>query len=93
MSEKMDVLAVLSEVPELYTLCTTDPTNQRLVGCAKRIRKARNAIAELIEAAQKATEMVMHDGTSSREACERLDAAWRACVAANTQGNRSEPEG
>lgn len=45
--------------------------------------KARTAVAELIEAAQAATAQVFHNGTSSREACERLDAAWRACIAAN----------
>ena len=47
------------------------------------MRKARAAVAELIEAAKAATAQVLHNGTSSREACERLDAAWRACVAAN----------
>lgn len=37
--------------------------------------KAQAAVAELVEAAKAATEEKMHDGASSREACDRLVAA------------------
>jgi len=83
MSEKNDVLVVMRRD-------ATDATRLRSQqdSAYARRRAAESVIAiayvtELIEAAQAATAVVMHDGTSSREACERLDAAWRACVAAN----------
>lgn len=40
-----------------------------------QIDLARAAVAELIEAGMAATEEKMHDGASSREACDRLVAA------------------
>ena len=88
--EKIDVLAVMEglcevadehqdEGPSGYGWASDKLCKLRAEG-----PEARAAVAELIEAAKAATEMVMHDGNSSKAACERLDAAWRACVAANT---------
>lgn len=81
MNEKqIDVLAVLDTACKLHKEgAYADSWEVDL----ERIYEVRAAVAELIEAARAATAMVMHDGTSSHEACERLDAAWRACVAAN----------
>ena len=87
--EKIDVLAVMDGLCEV----ADEHQDEGPSGCGyasdklSKLRadgpEARAAVAELIEAARAATAMVMHDGTSSREACDRLDAAWRACVAAN----------
>lgn len=43
--------------------------------CGARTVRVDDAMGELIEAAKKATELAMHDGASSQEACERLVAA------------------
>lgn len=51
------------------------------VGCREQQAEAHalfDAIAELIEAAREATEEKLHDGASSRAACDRLIAALRA---------------
>ena len=75
--ENIDVLAVI----ERAEFEQRDWGDDNL---ADTFRLALDAVAELIEAAKAATEMVMHDGNSSKAACERLGAAWRACVAANS---------
>lgn len=46
-----------------------------LTTASRDIREARAAVAELIEAGRAAVEIRLHDGTSAREACERLEAA------------------
>lgn len=47
MATAIDVLAVMDEVPELYTACASNHGDPRLEGCSKRIREARAAVAEL----------------------------------------------
>ena len=72
MSDEIDVLDVVRRDAARLS-CQQD----------SRYARQRANVIELIEAAKAATAQVMHNGTLSREACERLDAAWRACVAAN----------
>jgi len=84
MSEKpFDVLETMARLVGNTRTMAGLSGDPRMREALREGEKARDVVAELIEAARKATEMVMHDGTSSREACDRLDAAWRACVAAN----------
>ncbi|WP_141057047.1 hypothetical protein [Stenotrophomonas rhizophila] len=71
MSRSVDVLAVMSRIEnkvscsDFWDVSITDLINAR----------AAVAVAELIEAGMAATEEKMHDGASSRKACERLVAA------------------
>ena len=64
----LDVLSVMQDG-------IADYTESGHEGLASDMTEAHNAVAELIEAATDATEERMHDGASSRAACDRLVAA------------------
>lgn len=49
---KVDVSGLLRELPELLVIASTDPSSDRLIGVALRIRETESAVAELIEAAR-----------------------------------------
>ena len=79
MSEKnIDVLAVMDAAIMRNGHRGDNPMELKMQ------RDARAAVAELIDSAIGATSEVLHDGASSRAACDRLIAAIAACVAANT---------
>lgn len=48
---KVDVRGLLRELPELLVIASTDPSSDRLIGVALRIRETESAVAELIAAA------------------------------------------
>ena len=83
MSDEIDVLAVMRRDATDATILRSQQDSRYARQRAPESVIAIANVIELIEAAKAATAQVMHNGTSSREACERLDAAWRACVAAN----------
>lgn len=70
----MNVLAVMDRDAELALSWNgrAKPESQQAF---RESQEARAAVAELIAAGMAATEEKMHDGASSREACERLIAA------------------
>ena len=65
MSAPVDVLAVMRDAAAWMPNVVE----------AQRVREASAAVAELIEAGKGATEEKMHDGASSKAACDRLVAA------------------
>lgn len=77
----VDVLAVMDralsacEAHTARTVFVGGDQGFRRVSDNYGIPEARAAVAELIEAGMAATEEKMHDGASSREACDRLVAA------------------
>lgn len=71
MNRPVDVLAVMENATQ--KLGVNWPNSQQ------DLREARAAVAELIDAGRAATAEVMHDGASSRAACDRLIAALARC--------------